>query len=100
MLMLAMSSPPYAELIRLRGVIAAVEREMGPVTRHSESQAVGSTSGLVTAWDDLLKVLAVGPEPDLDECPYCARVIVRGATRCRECWRKLSPVTVEPNPAT
>jgi hypothetical protein len=45
-------------------------------------------SGLRAAWHDLVKALALGPEPELRACPSCTRAIIREASRCRYCWTR------------
>jgi hypothetical protein len=50
---------------------------------------------LRAAWDDLLKVLALGPDPETRECPTCHAVGMRGASRCGNCWTALAPLPAD-----
>jgi hypothetical protein len=69
---------PDPRLTRLRSLVASVERKLD----GSET----NPGALRVAWDDLVKALALGPEPELRACPSCARAIIREASRCRYCW--------------
>ena len=46
---------------------------------------------LLASFDDLVSQLALGPEPELRECPKCGGVGMRRATVCSGCWTKLTP---------
>ena len=71
---------PDPRLTRLRSLLANVERQL---------EGIGTgPSVLRTAWDDLVKALALGPEPELRSCPSCRRAIIREASRCRYCWTR------------
>ena len=78
-----MSQPretPDPRLTRLRSLVASVQLELdGGETNQGSSRA---------AWDDLVKALALGPEPELRDCPSCERAIIREASRCRYCWAR------------
>jgi hypothetical protein len=77
----------------IRGCVAAVDRQ---VSRLSAEAATGSdrmTIGdLTTAWAELVKQMALGPEPELRECPVCHKSGMRAATLCGYCWTKLLPL--------
>lgn len=66
----------------LRSLIGSVEREL----------ASGAPSeALRGSWDELVKALALGPAPELKECPTCREVGMRAASRCSRCWSSLAP---------
>jgi hypothetical protein len=89
-----MSAPPFAEQIPLRAAIAAVERAIREPAPDAESgETKDSTTALHAAWGALVKLLAIGPAPILRDCQYCGQSVMRDATRCRECSRKLAPLT-------
>ncbi len=60
--------------------MGAVDRE---VSRRTDS------ADLLAAWATLVEILAVEPEPAVRPCPYCGQMVMRDATRCRECWKTL-----------
>lgn len=47
---------------------------------------------LTASWAELVKVMALGPEPELRECPVCHQTGMRAATLCGYCWTKLVPI--------
>ncbi len=44
---------------------------------------------LRTSWERLVTWLALGPAPQLRDCPKCGRSGMRDATLCGYCWEKL-----------
>jgi len=66
----------------LRSLVAVVEREL---------TSLAPPEALRGAWDGLVKVLALGPAPDLRPCPSCNELGMRAATRCSRCWSSLTP---------
>lgn len=40
----------------------------------------------------LVKLIGLGPAPELRDCPSCGRSGMRNATLCGYCWTKLAPV--------
>ena len=87
-------SPPDAARSRLRAIVATVDGEISrltlPVTTEdSKSQP----NGLRVSWDQLVEQLALGPEPEVRECPVCHRIGMRAATICGYCWTRLTPPT-------
>lgn len=67
---------------RLRGAVARVEEQL----------AMGDCSPtLRAAWTALIDALALGPDPQLRECPSCGAIGMLAATRCGHCWIALSP---------
>jgi hypothetical protein len=85
-------SGPDATRARLRATVSTIDREMsslrGPAPDHLGSRAVKALS---LAWTDLVKQLALGPAPELRGCPACEQLVMRAATLCHFCWRKLTP---------
>ena len=70
-------------LMHLRSLIAVVNREF---------EGTAPSPELRVAWDQMLAVLALGPAPELRECPTCSEVGMRAATRCSRCWSALAPL--------
>ena len=69
-------------LATLRTLVDTVDRELG---KSAPSPA------LSTAWAEMVKVLSLGPPPDLRPCPSCGEPGMRAASRCGRCWRSLAP---------
>lgn len=68
---------PDAARARLRAVMSQVEGELGEARPAH--------------WQDLVDLLALGPEPELRSCPACGRRVMRAARRCGFCWGALAP---------
>ena len=79
---------PDDERARLRAIVATIDREM---SRLPGSATTGATDGLIVSWAELVKLLALGPAPEVRECPVCKHFGMLAATRCGYCWTKLSP---------
>jgi len=77
--------PSAAVLPGLRAIVAAIDRQMSELPQATTSELRGS-------WIQLVKLLALEPEPQLRACPACNHVGMRGATRCGYCWIQLSPL--------
>ena len=85
-------SPPDAARSRLRAIVATVNGEIARLTLPVT--AVDGTSppnGLRVSWDELVEQLALGPEPDVRECPVCHHIGMREARVCGYCWTPLTP---------
>lgn len=75
----------------LRSTVETVAREIahlpgvaaGEVDRHSVDL-------LRSSFADLTEQLALGPEPEVRDCPVCRHVARRAATRCGYCWTELA----------
>jgi hypothetical protein len=84
------ASQPDAARSQLRAMVASVEGELarfsGPVTAEFGKSP---PDGLRAAWDKLVAQLALGPEPEVRECPVCHHVGMRAATVCGYCWTTL-----------
>jgi hypothetical protein len=68
---------------RLRKTVAAVDHEIRALK--------GSSSELDAAWTRMVEELALGPEPELRQCPNCGNTAMHAATLCGHCWTKLTP---------
>jgi hypothetical protein len=77
----------------LRAAVEAVDREMSllvELERASVTDGV-AVSGLHASWDSLVELMALGPEPELLQCPNCGRPGESGAGHCWTCWEALVP---------
>jgi hypothetical protein len=74
-----------AERPDLRAIVAAVDREVAQLPGDA-------TSALRRSWTELVALLALGPPPELRQCPVCGHVGMRAATLCGYCWTRLSPL--------
>ncbi len=75
----------------LRELVDVVGRDATRVSQDTPGQEPASAFRLVASWGRLVDFLALGPAPELRDCPYCGRVGMRAATRCGYCWKKLDP---------
>ena len=71
----------------LRPLVENLDREMARL----RARPGGDTTALLSSWAELVEFLALGPAPELQECPFCGSHGMRGATRCGSCWKKLVP---------
>jgi hypothetical protein len=87
-------SHPDEARSRLRALVVAVDSEIVrltlPITNVDGSSL---PNDLRASWDALVEQLALGPEPELRECPLCHHRGMRAATRCGYCWTQLTPPT-------
>ena len=93
-----MNSPrftlPDAVRSRLRATVATIDREISRLPRQVTADDSGSPpNGLLASFTDLVEQLALGPEPDVRQCPVCQHIGMRAATLCGHCWTKLTPPT-------
>lgn len=65
---------------------------MSQLPGSSQSENTQTLDKLRSSWAELLKLLALGPEPEVRECPVCKHIGMCAATRCGYCWTKLSPL--------
>lgn len=77
-----------AERDGVRVAVAAVDRFIAQLP----SPQSGPDRGVAEAWATLVKLLALGPERPLRDCPRCGRVCMRDATLCMHCWARLTPL--------
>ncbi len=47
-----------------------------------------STQTLAAHWAGLVELLALGPEPQVRNCPFCQELVMKAATRCGFCWKR------------
>jgi hypothetical protein len=79
-----------ADVVRLRTIITAIDRELSLLPGSTSGDRAGGDA-LRTSWAELVEVLALGPAPETRQCPICGHLGMRAATRCGNCWSKLSP---------
>jgi len=68
-------------------------REILRLPRQVTDDDRANPNGLLASWADLIEQLALGPEPEVRECPVCKHIGMRAATRCGHCWTKLTPAS-------
>jgi hypothetical protein len=73
----------------LRVFVEAVDREISKIPGPSDGGQPAQLPALRTSWERLVTWLALGPAPQLRDCPKCGRSGMRDATRCGHCWEKL-----------
>ena len=71
----------------LRNAVEGVEEQLA---------ANECSSALRAAWTTLVNLLALGPAPELRECPACGKVGRRAARLCGYCWIELPPAVESP----
>jgi len=78
---------------RLRTLVGLVDRQ---VARSSEQASTPpgrvALGELMEPWTELVQLLALGPEPQVRECPVCHQTGMRAARLCGHCWTKLEPL--------
>ena len=74
---------------RLRAVVATINHEL---LSRSDDDRARDGDRLASSWAELVDLLALGPAPELRECPSCGHRGLRAATLCGYCWRKLTPI--------
>jgi hypothetical protein len=82
----------------VRAAVEAMDREVA-----SLGTGVADASGvkeLRASWGKLVDVLALGPAPELRDCPHCGTTGMRAATRCGKCWAKLVPPPADSRTST
>ena len=77
---------------KLRVLVATIEAKLTtmasvPFGAISPTQVVE----LQASWAELVRLLALGPEPKIRACPACHRIGMLAATRCGYCWTRLRP---------
>jgi hypothetical protein len=76
---------------RLRATVAALGRELSLLPAPKSSASTGTPHRLDECFADLVEQLALGPEPEVRDCPYCGEACMHAATLCSSCWSKLTP---------
>jgi len=71
----------------IRTLVAAVERDVSRLQAdHHDASAALSKS-----WAELVAWLALGPAPQVRNCPQCGKTVMLEATTCGYCWTHLTP---------
>ena len=84
------------EKSKLREAIAQVEGAMSAALALVQSNECNvAIHELRNTFSRLVKLLALGPEPAVRDCPSCGRKVMREATLCGYCWSRLPPPTTE-----
>jgi hypothetical protein len=92
---------PDAARSRLRTTVAKMEAEIAQLLTHVGNEDASSpANGLRASFAALVAQLALGPEPEVRECPACGQIGMRAATRCGYCWTPLTPPTKDAGPQT
>jgi hypothetical protein len=81
----------------VRAALEAMDREMASLGERSPGANAAGLTDLRASWGKLVEVLALGPAPELRDCPHCGTTGMRAATRCGKCWAKLVPPTAFPS---
>lgn len=77
---------------RIRWAMNNLDKQIAQLPRTSKDEdGRERPNGVVAAFNDLVELLALGPEPELRECPVCSHVCLREATLCSYCWSKMTP---------
>jgi hypothetical protein len=80
----------------VRSAVEAMDREVASLTDRTPGANAAGLTDLRSSWGKLVEVLALGPAPELRDCPHCGTTGMRAATRCGKCWAKLVPPPVAP----
>ena len=78
----------------VRAAVEAMDREVASLGAGA-ADAPGLKE-LRASWGKLVEVLALGPAPELRDCPHCGTTGMRAAIRCGKCWAKLVPPRAGP----
>lgn len=90
--MSAEQNGPDAARSRMRATVAVIERELARLRKDgTDGDGKSTLDGLTAPWADLVAQLALGPEPEVRNCPSCKAIGIREATTCGFCWTKLGP---------
>jgi hypothetical protein len=84
-------SVPDVTRSKLRRAVATIGREIARLPTAVTNDVGTAPDGLRASFADLVEELALGPEPEMRECPVCKHVGMRAATLCGHCWTKLTP---------
>jgi hypothetical protein len=76
----------------LRPVVAAIDAQMSRLAHGTPIEARMGIGDLLESWAVLVERLALGPAPEMRECPVCKHRGLRAATRCGFCWTALAPL--------
>jgi hypothetical protein len=79
---------------RLRVLISTIDRQIAQLARQPMVDSDHDRlNELAASWTRLVEELALGPEPQVRQCPACGQIIRQSATRCGHCWKSLLPCT-------
>ncbi len=76
----------------LRVFVEVVDREMSKLVDPADSAQSTRTGALRASWARLVGFMALGPAPELRDCPKCGHSGMRAATLCGYCWETLVPL--------
>jgi hypothetical protein len=76
----------------LRAFVEAVDRDVSRLPAAGNGAQAPRVEALQASWAQLVGFLALGPAPELRDCPACGRPGMAAATVCGHCWTKLTPV--------
>lgn len=82
----------------LRKLITDIDGHLVTMGTPPETGVEPSLDALNASWVSMVKLLDLGPEPEVRDCPSCRGTIMRAATRCMHCWHKSAPPKDEPHP--
>jgi hypothetical protein len=86
-------SPSENDKVSLRVVIADIERDLSCLGREAPpAEHRLAIDALIASWARLVELLALGPAPQLRQCPRCGNSGRRAAIRCGHCWSPLAPL--------
>ena len=78
---------------RLRTLVGMVEGQMARSSAQASTpQERVALAELRDPWTELVQLLALGPEPEVRECPVCHHTGMRAARICGHCWTKPDPL--------
>lgn len=80
----------------LRSVVTAVDCGMADLKKIMTAASPAATDRLIDNWEALVALLALGPEPEYRECPFCGNLGMYLAARCRSRWEKLPRLVPQP----
>lgn len=76
----------------LRRTMAEIERHIALLTNGVADEQRTHVAALDASWRELVTLLALGPAPQLRQCPICGNSGMRAATVCGYCWTRLAPL--------
>lgn len=76
----------------LRPIVAIIGHELSRLADGTPVETTTRIRELRASWAELVELLALGPKPEMRECPVCKHWGMRAATRCGSCWTPLSPL--------
>lgn len=84
---------------QLRKTLASIEQQLESLAQQPVPEGTQrSVAELRTSWSALVKLLALGPEPEVRVCPTCKHTVMRVASLCGYCWTKLEPLAAQSTP--